>query len=119
MKPRHLAMGAALVLAAGLVIFGDNTPEDVVAEPVERAAAPAAAPAPDSRASQGKDKDKSVAILGLVPREALIGDNGDRFNQGQGDGGVQSWRAATAPTSCAKTRSSTAPTASTPSGRPC
>ncbi|MCC2954652.1 hypothetical protein LK542_03365, partial [Massilia sp. IC2-477] len=96
MKPRHLAMGAALVLAAGLVVFGDNTPEDVVAEPVERAAAPAAAaaPAPDSRPSSGKDKDKNVAILGLVPREALIGDSGDRFNQGQGDGGVfarQDW----------------------------
>ena len=44
MKPRHLLMGAALVLAAGLVLFGDNAPETDVAEPVERAQAPVAAP---------------------------------------------------------------------------
>lgn len=95
MKPRHIAMALALVVAAGLVVFGDNTPEDVVAEPVERAAVPAAAPAapvPDSRPAAGKDKN--VAILRLVPRETLIGDSDDRFNQGQGDGGVfarQDW----------------------------
>lgn len=81
MKPRHIALAVALVAAAGLVVFGDNTPEDVVAEPVERAQAPAAAPSSETRAVP--DKDKHVAILRLVPREVLIGDSDDRFN---GDG---------------------------------
>lgn len=94
MKPRHIAMGVALVAAAGLVVFGDNTPEDVVAEPVERAQAPSAAAAP--LAGAGKDKDKSVAILRMVDREALIGDSEDRFNGGEhgGESGVfarQDW----------------------------
>lgn len=81
MKPRHIAMAVALVAAALLVVFGDNTPEDVVAEPVERAQAPAAAPATETRAAP--DKDKNVAILRLVPREVLIGDSDDRFDGGE------------------------------------
>lgn len=84
MKPRHIAMAVALAAAAGLVVFGDNTPGDVVAEPVERAPAPvagAAAPATDTRAD--KDSDKQVAILRLVPRDVLIGDGDDRFNGGE------------------------------------
>lgn len=81
MKPRHIAMAVALVAAAGLVVFGDNTPEDVVAEPVERAQAPAAAPAMENKVAS--DKDKNVAILRLVPREVLIGDSEDRFNAGE------------------------------------
>ncbi|KFI05607.1 hypothetical protein [Massilia sp. BSC265] len=87
MKPRHIAMSVALVAATVLVVFGDNSPEDVVAEPVERAqptASVAAAPAVQAGAvpDNGKDKDNSVAILRLVPREVLIGDSGDRFNAG-------------------------------------
>ena len=81
MKPRHLAMGLALVAAAGLVVFGDNSPEDVVAEPVERAQAPAAQPAAQAKAAS--DQGKKVDILRLVPRDVLIGDSGDRFNQGE------------------------------------
>lgn len=80
MKPRHIAMGAALVLAAGLVAFGDNTPEDV-AEAVERAPAAAAAAPAAPRAAPGKDGEAPPAILRLVARETLIG-GGDRFNQG-------------------------------------
>ncbi|MCD2518909.1 hypothetical protein LQ564_21655 [Massilia sp. G4R7] len=72
MKPRHIAMGAALVLAAGLLVFGDNTPEDAVAEPVERAQA-----APRARAVAAKE---APAILRLIPRETLIGGD-DRFGQ--------------------------------------
>ncbi len=92
MKPRHLAMGAALVLAAGLVVFGDNTPENVVAEPVERAQTPAAAtPAVAAKADapdqgKGRDKDSAPAILRLVPREVLIGDSGDRFGAADNGG---------------------------------
>ena len=80
MKPRHIVMGAALALAAGLVVFGDSTPDTQIAEPVERAAAPrstgAAVVAPGARA--GDD----LAIARLLPRETLIGDSEDRFGQG-------------------------------------
>lgn len=82
MKPRHIALGVALVLAAGLVAFGDNAPEDVVAEAVERAPA-AAAPAPP-RAAPGKDSEAPPAILRLVARDTLIGGD-DRFNQGDSE----------------------------------
>ena len=72
MKPRHLAMGAALLVAAGLVVFGDNTPD--VAEPVERAArAPVAATA--ARAPAIKAGAEPV-ILRLLPRDALLGESG-------------------------------------------
>lgn len=80
MKPRHIAMGVALLLAAGLAVFGDNAPELEVAEPVERAATtpaparPAAAPAA-----------AGTAIARLVPRETLIGDGSDRFGAGGQD----------------------------------
>ena len=74
MKPRHIAMGAALVLAAGLVVFGDNTPEDAVAEPVQRAAPVAAGPRAAAK------QDAAPAILRLIPRETLIGGD-DRFGQ--------------------------------------
>ncbi len=91
MKPRHIAMGAALVLAAGLVVFGDRTPEDAVAEPIERApatAAAAAAAAPDDAAAAVRAG--APAILRLVPREVLIGGNEDRFGAEGGDGGAGS-----------------------------
>ncbi len=91
MKPRHIAMGVALAAAAALVVFGDNTPEDPVAEPVERAQAPAAA-AQAGKDDKDKGKDKTVAILRQVDREVLIGDSGERFNGG--DSGVfarQDW----------------------------
>lgn len=83
MKPRHIAMGAALVLAAGLVVFGDSTPEDMVAEPVERAAqAPARAVTPASApASSGAAGE--IAVQRLLPRETLIGAGEDRFGAGE------------------------------------
>ncbi|WP_312515751.1 hypothetical protein [Massilia sp.] len=92
MKPRHIAMGAALVLAAGLVVFGDSTPEDAVAEPVERAAqAPAAAPAdrPISAPASAPASSGAAGALGeiavqrLLPRETLIGAGEDRFGAGE------------------------------------
>ena len=80
MKPRHIAMGVALALAAGLVVFGDNAPETELAEPVERAAAtaPLRSAAPVVR-KNGDD----VAIARLIPRETLIGASGDRFGEGE------------------------------------
>lgn len=93
MKPRHLAMGAALLLAAGLLVFGDNAPETEVAEPVERAAAgPAAGQAAPRLAEPdgGREKDGPV-VQRLVPRDTLIG-GADRFNaDGQDAFGRQDW----------------------------
>jgi hypothetical protein len=70
MKPRHVAMGAALVLAAGLLAFGDRSPEGEVAEAVER---PQAAPLRSARAAAPPVKPMPV-IARLVPRAALIGE---------------------------------------------
>lgn len=87
MKPRHIAMAVALALAAGLVVFGDKTPEDAVAEPVERAAIRPAAPG--VRSASGKDA--APAILRLLPRETLIGGD-ERFGQeGPAVFGRQDW----------------------------
>lgn len=73
MKPRHLAMGAALIGAAALVFFGDRTPATGVAEPVERAArAPAAAPAAATPAPLAQAPGEPL-ILHLLPRDELIG----------------------------------------------
>ena len=91
MNPRHLAMGVALLLAAGLLVFGDNTPDSEVAEAVERA--PAAqvtvlAPAP---ARTGKTGPAEPAIMRLIPRAALIGE-GDEAMGGSADVfGRQDW----------------------------
>lgn len=81
MKPRHLAMGAALLVAAGLVVFGDNTPD--VAEPVERAArsplpastasVPASVSAPASALKTGAGAPVEPVILRVLPRDDLIG----------------------------------------------
>lgn len=79
MKPRHIVMGAALALAAGLALFGDKAPDTQLAEPVERAAVPAPARV---AASSAKGSDE-VAIARLVPRETLIGASGDRFGEGE------------------------------------
>lgn len=39
LKPRHMALGAALLAAAALVLFGDRSPNGEVAEAVQRPAA--------------------------------------------------------------------------------
>ena len=74
MKPRHIAMGAALVLAAGLLVFGDNAPEDTLAEPVERSAPARAAAVATTATTAATDS----AVQRLLPRATLIGDD-DRF----------------------------------------
>ncbi|MEW7850589.1 hypothetical protein AB2N08_18020 [Massilia aurea] len=85
MKPRHIVMGGALALAAGLVVFGDNTPEDTLAAPAERvAAAPAVAPAAAPARSMALAKPQAdTAIARLIPRETLIGAEGDRFGDSE------------------------------------
>jgi hypothetical protein len=86
MKPRHLLMGAALIAAAGLVLLGDRSPADSVAEPVERAArTPAVAVAPQPAAGE-------ASILRLVPRATLIGEAGEAaFRSGEGVFLGQNW----------------------------
>jgi hypothetical protein len=110
MKPRHLAMGAALVAAAALVLFGDRSPDTDVAEAVERApaprpaqpapvaagpaAGPAASPAAPARApaATAGSGGGGAPILALVPRETLIGDSDAQFRQGEnGVFGRQDW----------------------------
>jgi hypothetical protein len=69
MKPRHIAMGAALVLAAGLLVFGDRSPQGEVAEAVVR---PGVAPVHTAALKTAPVKPVPV-IARLVPREILIG----------------------------------------------
>lgn len=83
MKPRHIALGVALVLAAGLVVFGDKAPETELAEPVERAAVTTAAEPARSVAPSVRKSGDDVAIARLIPRETLIGASGDRFGEGE------------------------------------
>ena len=70
MKPLHIGMGVVLVIAAGLVLFGDKTPDSGVAEPVERAAAPRAV----ASAPAAVKTVVEPAILRLLPRDELMGD---------------------------------------------
>jgi hypothetical protein len=105
MKARHLAMGAALVAAALLVLFGDRSPDTEVAEAVERAPAPrpvepapvparraADAPAPVRASGATAGSNGGTPILALVPRETLIGDSDTQFRQGEnGVFGRQDW----------------------------
>ena len=76
MKPRHLLLLAALLLAAGFAFFGDKRPDGLVEAAPRSAAAPALVPA---RAQQRTNPDASkpamaLAILRLEPRETLMAD---------------------------------------------
>ncbi|HEY0585136.1 MAG TPA: hypothetical protein VGD52_03315 [Pseudoduganella sp.] len=105
MKPRHLLMGAALLGAAALVLFGDKAPNDTVAEAVERKpararAANALAPAAAARAAaDGAARPGETAIMRLVPREELIGEVGEgSFKSKDGVFGGQNWNPPPPPT---------------------
>ena len=95
MKTRHLIMGAALVGAAALVAFGDNSPDSSVAEPVARAASgnpaavepglaqraqtPAVLPpagAPLENRVQAPGAKAAPHILRLLPRHLLVDSKG-------------------------------------------
>lgn len=79
MKGRHVLMGGALVVAAGLVLFGDRQPEADVAEAVERPASTSPAPARVAArtATPAQGMEHNTAIRRLIPREELIGATGD------------------------------------------
>lgn len=100
MSPRHIVMALALAGAAALVLFGDRTPADTVAEAVERKAppmpaaaqAPAAPVAPAGAAPASPGRAGEAAILRLVPRDELIGDAGEgSFKSKDGVFGGQNW----------------------------
>ncbi|MDQ1919525.1 hypothetical protein [Massilia pseudoviolaceinigra] len=76
MTPRHLAMGAAVLLAAGLLVFGDNSPDSGVTEAVERSAPKASGPRANAVVTAVPSEP---AILRLVARDTLIGDDDDAF----------------------------------------
>lgn len=95
MKPYQIAMGIALAVAGGLVLFGDNSPSGDIAEPVARsrvtpATTPVAAPAP--RAGKDAKPQVEVAILRLTPRAMLVGESGEAtFASGEGVFQGQNW----------------------------
>jgi hypothetical protein len=76
MKLRHMLLGAALLVAAGLAAFGDKTPEDQVAQAVVRPAAPHS---PQQTAAAQAVSRGDPAILRLQPRDTLIGNSADAF----------------------------------------
>lgn len=112
MKPYQILMAVALLGSGALVLFGDRTPDDGVAEPVQRAqtagkpvamasasaaavaasavaasavvAAPSGTAATPRNASAGKAQPP-VAILRLTPRSALVGEAAEAtFASGEG-----------------------------------
>ena len=92
MNPRHIAMGAALLVAGGLVVFGDNTPDSGVAEAVERKPARVAntvtaVAAPTRPGAKASDP----AILRLTPRATLIGNSDEAMGAGEDVFGRRDW----------------------------
>ena len=72
MTPRHWLMLAGVLGAGALLLFGERQPVADVAEAVERAVAPARKPA-------GKAEAAQPAILALLPRSEVAGEDGDTF----------------------------------------
>jgi len=99
MNPRHIVMGVALVAAAGLVAFGDNSPDSGVAEAVERKPARVAAPTPAAASTPAPARPAVAAtaaagepaILRLLPRATLIGDEDEAMGAGGDLFGRRDW----------------------------
>ncbi|KAB8060675.1 hypothetical protein [Janthinobacterium violaceinigrum] len=84
MTPRHYLMLAGVLGAGALLLFGERQPVAEVAEAVERAVVPVRHAAARPQAAQ-------PAILALLPRSEVAGEDGDTFG---GAGGVfqsQNW----------------------------
>lgn len=70
MKPRHIALGLSLLVAAGFAIFGDKSASTSVVEAAPRNTPKTVAPAV---AVTAEKSDKAApAILALIPREQII-----------------------------------------------
>lgn len=70
MKPRHLMLGAALLLALGLVLFGQRAPDDEAAQAVVQAA-PRQPPRQAPRRALPAAPAPSP-VLSLIPRSELF-----------------------------------------------
>jgi hypothetical protein len=84
MTPRHSLMLVGVLGAGALLLFGERQPVAEVAEAVERAVAPA-------RHASTRPQAAQPAILALLPRSEVAGEDGDTFG---GAGGVfqsQNW----------------------------
>jgi hypothetical protein len=113
MKPRHIALGAALAIAAGFAVFGDKTPNSPVAEAVVRGAAPFARPAAPVAAT-GASATKGApepAILRLIPRADLIPDGAEALGGAENLFLSQDWNPPPAPPSAASQPPPPPPTA--------
>lgn len=72
MTPRHYLLLAGVLGAGALLLFGERQPVADVAEAVERAVAPARKPS-------GKAEAAQPAILALLPRSEVAGEEGETF----------------------------------------
>ncbi|PHV27045.1 hypothetical protein CSQ93_16535 [Janthinobacterium sp. BJB426] len=87
MTPRHSLMLAGVLGAGALLLWGERQPVAEVAEAVERAVAPA-------RHAAVKPPAAQPAILALLPRSEVAGEEGETFGGADGAGGVfqsQNW----------------------------
>jgi hypothetical protein len=74
MKPRHFALGASLLVAAGFALFGDKSPSGGVVEAAPRNApvSPPVSPAAPVLPAPKADAKSAPVILALIPREQLV-----------------------------------------------
>jgi hypothetical protein len=82
MTPRHYLLLAGVLGAGALLLFGERQPVAEVAEAVERAVAPARAARPAVA---------QPAILALLPRSEVAGEDGDTFGGADGVFQSQNW----------------------------
>ena len=83
MTPRHKLLLAGLLGAGGLLLFGERQPAADVAEAVERAVAPARHAA--------RPQAPQPAILALLPRSEVAGEDGETFGGADGVFQSQNW----------------------------
>ena len=78
MMARHLLMGAALLVAAGFALFGDNSPNGAAITPAPAPRANAAIPAraAPTAATSTAARPPALTILRLEERAALVGEAG-------------------------------------------
>ena len=84
MTPRHYLLLAGVLGAGALLLFGERQPVAEVAEAVERAVAPA-------RQRDAKPLAAQPAILALLPRSEVAGEDGETFGGADGVFQSHSW----------------------------
>ncbi|MGK5054115.1 hypothetical protein [Janthinobacterium sp. RB2P8] len=84
MTPRHSLMLAGVLGAGALLLFGERQPVAEVAEAVERAVVPA-------RHAPARPPAAQPAILVLLPRSEVAGEDGDTFGGADSVFQSQNW----------------------------